>query len=297
MKNTLIISHPYSGNTPGSLIMKGFQLSEYINIKSYCQCVALSRDEILKIKNTNIILLGNMSYGLKLSPEDIRQLKKQNNNIIIDPIDDLCCMSQDHLQSELERYEEIDGVVYPSNFVRDYLSSYYSKGNQSIIAPHQYDDNFNKTSIPKDRKFKIFYGGSMYSNPILDNPPKWLQLDKSGHTDSVFNTLLESPIHFNHRVSNTRDFIFKPTTKLSSAAACESPIISSKDKSYIDYLPDDYPLFVENSLESVEEKYELVKEWWGTKKWSELLDIMKEIKEKTSPLVISKLYLNYLNQF
>ena len=70
----------------------------------------------------------------------------------------------------------------------------------------------------------------------------------------------------------------------------------SKDKSFIDLLPD-YPLYVNDSIDDVNEKYELAKSWYGTDKWNELLDLMNEIKYKTSLDTISKQYINYLNNF
>lgn len=298
MKKIIFVSHPYSGPIPGSLMLKGFQLANYLE----GECVSLSTSDILKIKDTNIILLGNMSRGLNLSVENLIHLKQNNNTIIIDPIDDLCYLSQTDLQSELEKYNNIDGVIYPNTYAQKYFSEYYPKGNQSISIAHHYDDNFNKIYIPKNRKFDVVYGGNKYNNTFLNNSPHWLKTyfikNYNDFKDNIFNILINSPLHFNHRFSNTIDYYFKPATKLAVSAACESPIITTSDKAYVDLLPEDYPLFIKSdNINEVEEKFDLAKNIYNTNKWKELIEIMKEIKEKTSPLYISSLYLKYLKQF
>ena len=50
----------------------------------------------------------------------------------------------------------------------------------------------------------------------------------------------------------------------------------------MDLLPKDYPLLVSDDRKDVVEKIEYAKSIFGTTKWSELLDIHKGIKERTS---------------
>lgn len=296
MKEILIIGHPISNNNiPGSLEINGYQLSEYINKITPSRCLCLDVNQISSIENKNIVFLGSLTGGLGLNQEILINLKKQNNTIIINPIDDLCYKSEEQLQKEVDVFDYIDGVIFPNKFVKDYFKDTYIKSNQSIFLPHPYDDKFNKVKINQHRPFKISYGGSYYSNNILNNPPSWLTV-KIGYDNSILQLLIDSPIHFSHRESNKIDFYFKPSSKLSTASVCCSPIIMSKDKSNIDLLPD-YPLYVTDDINDINEKYELVKSWYGTNKWDELLDMMFEVKNKTSLDTISKQYIDYLNNF
>lgn len=297
MKEILIIAHPLpNSNIPSSLRVNGYQLSNYINKITPSKCLCLNIDEISSLENKNIIFLGSLITGLKLNQDILTKLKKQNNTIILNPIDDLCYKSDKQLQEEVDVFDNIDGVVFPNEFVKDYFKDTYNKSNQSIVLPHPYDDTFNKMDINQSRPFKVSYVGSSYENFILSNPPSWLTLDQTGNVNSIFQLLVDSPVHFSHRESNTIDFHFKPSSKLSVASSCNSPMIMSKDKSFIDLLPD-YPLYVNDSIDDVNEKYELAKSWYGTDKWDELLDLMNEIKYKTSLDTISKQYINYLNNF
>lgn len=296
MKEILIIGHPIKGNTvPGSLLINGYQLSQYINNKVSSKCACLDVNQISSLKDTHIVFLGTLTDGLGLNEEVLLKLKKQGNTTVINPIDDLCYKTEEELQREVDMYNYVDGVIFPNKFAKEYFQETYNKSRQSTYLPHPYDSKFDKLEINQTRPFKVVYGGSHYNNRILNNPPSWLEVNQTGHTDSVLQLLTNSPIHFSHREDTSIDFYFKPSTKLSSASACEAVMIMSKDKSYIDLVPD-YPLYVDNTIEDVNEKYELAKSWYGTGKWKELLELMTEVRVKTSLDTISKQYIKYLNE-
>ncbi len=278
----------------GSVIMNGVQIAEEMNKHTTSLCVALRREDILKMRNKIIVLLGLITDEFGLTKADLEQLHDQYNIVVIDGVDKLCYLNDRNTNNESDLYLIADGVIFANSFQQNHFKD--GVGNKSIVIPHCYDSRLNHETIVKNNYFSVDYLGSHYPNPYLHElKPHWLSIDFSGHTNSVYEVAKKSNCHFSHRMSNTVEFFFKPCTKLAMAAATNSCIIASRDKSNIEILPE-YTLYVSDDPEDIAAKYDIACSAFKTPKWHSLVDELKAAKEKTDVKNVVHLYINFFEE-
>lgn len=287
-REILIIGHPTNLHPVSTKVM-GFDIANILSEYREAKYVQLSLNEVKLLKNKILIITGLLTKpnGNNLTPEILRKLKLQNNIIINNSIDDYCFASDDELNKELLAYKEIDGVIFTNNFTKDFILKHVNIKGTTI--PHHYDKMLDYINMDKLGGFKALYAGT--PNRHL-NGFSWLHTNN--HILSMIEDLVKYPCHIGYREKNTREFFFKPGTKMASAAGSNSLIIISKDQSNIDLIKD-YPLYVD-SISEIEEKYEMCKSWYGTKKGNEILRLLQDVKQKTNIKTICNQYLKFINE-
>lgn len=300
MKSEVIFAaHPISGpNYPPSSKLMGSDISEVIGHYRPSSFRHLSQADMLKLRDSVIVILGMLtkSNGNNMSLDFLKTLKQNGNIIINNAIDDYCYATDQQLSLELQAFDIIDSVIFTNNFTAKYFAN--ATDVSSVVIPHHYDKMLNYIDMPKLKEFKVLYGGNLsaYSHQIdaitkkLDDPD-WIHSSKS--IAFIHEDLMKYPCHISYREPETRDWYFKPGTKLASAAGSDSVIIMSRDKSHIDLVSSDYPFFVD-SIEDISEMYEQLKSWYGTSKWSDTVDLLNEVKLKTDINTIGKTYIEHI---
>ena len=284
---------------PGSCKVKGMQPAEHFNVES-----PISSDiNYAECRDTIMVFIGSLALGHNLNREKIEDLQSRDNIILNDPVDAYCYFNPwgDNPGTNEVEYlcaTVIDGIFTPNTEVLKNLESIVKKDCFLQNMPHNLDKHFFDIPQEKNDFFSIGYGGHPYPNEFFNNKPvPYLEMITTGHNDDVLKFCKQHTCHFSHRKSDTLDFMLKPASKVIVASVCGSPIVTSKDWSVMDLLPKGYPLLVSDDRKDVIEKIEYAKSIFGTAKWSELLDIHKEIKEKTSLDYLQTDYLKVFNHF
>lgn len=273
-----------SNFTAGSNIIKGVQVVEIL--KQNGVSIDISNELPSSIENTIIIFVGSLSQSFNLTIEKLRKLKEHSNVLILDPVDSLCYT---HLYSyqEIPLMEELNGIIFPNTFAEQvYMEKLKCS---SITIPHHFDIRLNTLAVEKQNEFGICYAGSPYRDKYFTNIPNWLYTNFEGHTDRVLEDLIRFPIHFSHREYGTYDFFFKPGTKVATAAATNSILLTSRDKAAVDLLGENYPFYIDDDVNKTEKLVKSLRE-----NYKNYESILSEVKPKVD---LSKIYLDYIKFF
>lgn len=108
--------------------------------------------------------------------------------------------------------------------------------------------------------------------------------------EAFFRRARSFSCHFSVRDRDSRDFRYKPCTKLIGAAAAHANIVLSRDASNLELLDAGYPYFTEGDLPSVRETIARAREDYGTAAWREGLDMLRAVRERTTLARIARDY-------
>ena len=280
----------------GSTMVKGIQPAEHFSL-DYVEHQDMDYDTI---KDKILVFVGSLADTFSFTRAKIEKIQSNNNFLVSEPVDNFCYHHPWEGGSfrELECLSAIDGVFAPNTRILENLKSVVKEDCKLINLPHNLDKHFFDIPQKKNDFFSIGYGGTIYRNEFFrDKPVPYLEILGTGHNDDVLRFCKKHTCHFSHRKSDTLDFMMKPGLKVVVAAVCRSPIVTSRDWSAMDLLPEDYPLLVGDTRSDVVEKIEYAKGIFGTKEWNDLLDIGDEIKEKTSLDYQKKDYFEVFNHF
>ena len=283
----------------GSTKVKGIQPAEYFG----ADYITHSNMDYQNTKDKIIVFVGGLTAAFNLTADKILDLQSKNNIVLVDPVDSLCYQNPwgDNIASNENEYlclTVVDGIFTPNSKSLDNFNGIVKNSCFLQNLPHNLDEHFYSIEQPKNTEFTIGYGGSIYDNEFFVNKPvDYLDINGQGHTDDVVRFCKKHTCHFSHRKSDTIDFMLKPASKVIVASVCESPIVCSRDWSNLDLLPDDYPLYVNDDKEDVVDKIEYAKSIFGTPKWKELLDIGKNIVERTSLPGLESMYTEVFKHF
>jgi hypothetical protein len=210
----------------------------------------------------------------------IKKQKENGNILIYDPLDRI----------ELEPpHDLMDAVIFPS--IVQYRKHKIPSSMRRYMVWHHWDPDLESKNYDRNN-FELGYWG--YRTSCL-------------HVFNACNhkNALTSARHFEYpdddwfrRVSchySVRDYErglgWRPTTKISTAAACNCNIIVSRDAMSEELLPNDYPYFVEgHDFESVKKVIEYAKYTYKKEPWEYGLKCMHYVKRFTSLERCSKLY-------
>jgi hypothetical protein len=79
-----------------------------------------------------------------------------------------------------------------------------------------------------------------------------------------------------------KEFLYKPNCKVSTAAACEANLVTTRDESTLELLGPDYPYYAEPETGSLNAALDKVRGTFRGPEWKRGLDLMREVRERTS---------------
>lgn len=240
--------------------------------------------DVNTIRNSTVFLIKF------LNPAVAEVLKKNNNYVIIDLVDILAHISNqngyiDHLINACK----VDKLLVRQQWVFERFGPQYS-----TYIPFHYDyrlDEIMPSAVVEGTK-KISFPYSDAGNVIMHT--KFPELFDTVVIDGkdCFNFDAITQIHLNAtknyfyfsiRTQGSPDFVFKPGTKVASAAAMSRNIITSYDECVRDLLPPDYPyLFTGNSPEEFLEFYKAKIETPNREEYTYGLECMRDVRLKTN---------------
>lgn len=241
-------------------------------------------DDIKTIRNSTVFLVKF------LNPTIAQELKNNGNYIIIDLVDILAHINnQNGYIDNLVNACKVDKLLVRQQWVFERFGSQYS-----AYIPHHYDyrlDEITPSAILTDTK-KISFPYGDAGNVVMHTkfPELFDVVVMDGKDCFNFDTIAQIHLnatknyfYFSVRTQGSPHFLFKPGTKVASAAAMSRNIITSYDECVRDLLPPDYPyLFTENSPEEFFEFYKAKIETPNREEYTYGLECMRDVRLKTN---------------
>lgn len=272
MKNVYFIAKDIEGRIHTSNYLLGKMVSEKLNNFGLNTRIV---DSFTDLKNSILVFNGSLINEYKLNIKLLEKLKNNNNKLVLNPCDYLIWITSE----ELKLYPFLDAFIFPNTQYKNMIGGLSEKQIISII-PHHYDCRFDGITVNKKSNLSVGYFGAPYNDIYFNNKPKWLEFNIRLGIEELKYKAQQFHVHFSHRSPSIKDFYLKPATKLAIATASNVAFLTSKDTSVMDFLPEDYPLFISEDINDLNDKYELLKSKFGTKEWKDYVGFISNLKEK-----------------
>jgi len=285
-----------SYNRRGSAVNRGQDISEQLKVLGYDSEFLIGKSDDTDITNVWNTLHDSIVVFIKsCTSREFEILKRNNNILILDIVDavangdysihDVCALPW-------------TGIITPT-IEMTIAINHINKNINAVFIPHHWDkrhlaniDKFNKDS------FSLAYIGSLGHDGGLFYEEQIPELTIVNEWGAQTSTSPMYTCHYSVRPSDTAQFLFKPNTKISTAAAVGSNIVHSYDVAAMNLVPPDYPYFTKSDSTSIRDTIEYAKETYGGAVWQYGLNIMADLKHRTSLEVVVNIdYVNYLKTF
>ena len=277
-----------------------------------------------KIYNSIIFMVR-----VRLNYNVFKMLKHNNNRIIYDPVD---LFEEDvnlnYIQN-IYKHSFIDIIICNNNLCKTYLSDFFNN-KDLIVIYHMWDPRYN--NIKKFTKQSIALGfiGCVknidqmicnHKNIINKYNVKLLDCECWNYVNEEYNKYINNnsrfnwnhsqlntdniSINFNVQISirdplNYKNNCFKTNLKISTAACLDQLIITTKEHSNIEILPNDYPFYLNDvSCEEFDRVYKLLLNDYNGDRllYTKAKHMLNNIKHLTNIDNIKKEYIKIINQY
>jgi len=235
-----------------------------------------------------------------LSTEDLILLRKNGNKVIMDVVDEFIRPQTNVV--DLYDYSLFDGVIsrikkvfdeykFPPHLELVYLPLHWDIRFQDY--PKFSPTNLTPLCLSNDLR-DVPHINHLFTNKKVDFITNLKIEDFSD--PNIINKFSPYSLHYNIRETESIAYKFKPPTKLLTASAFNSPLITNYDWALQDLIPLDYPFLIQDtSLNNIVNFIDGIKNI-SKKEWEYSLDIAKEIKHVTSLITLIPQYINFYNR-
>jgi hypothetical protein len=161
------------------------------------------------------------------------------------------------------------------------LADFGRKGRHDRVIYHQWDPRYSPNQAPRDRMV-LGYLGSVRSLPPgwrLPAEAEFVEFDDR-EPERVFQGAPRFNAHLAVRQPG-RELLYKPNCKVSTAAACEAVLISTRDATTVELLGEDYPFYCDLDPESVQAAIRKARDSFGSAEWNLALERLRAVRELT----------------
>lgn len=311
--NKMIICILSNINTPsGSGIMRGHQLYEFFKKNNHNVYFNPKDDIFINYDETYkfiIIIIKYLDKNPQLHANKLKILEKKTNKLMIwDIIDTFQKTSNEKLliNSDVFKkyYKKMDIINCPNKNMMEIIKKNNPLNKNIVFIPHNWDNRSNihyKKFLKNELldNIKIAFIGTpnnLYDQLILSNKNE-LNITNLGrvldyNNAGTFNVCC---------CIRTKESAFsKPSTKSYVAASFNCCIIASKDEyGVVDLFGDDYPYYIEekyeNKLDNIKNTIKYMKDTYKTDIWYKALNIVKDVRNKTSIEYIGDQFLKIIS--
>lgn len=268
-------------NASGSAVLRSVQICK--NIQKRFKFIKCKLTLDYKDISDSVFLFVKDNFNLTL--DILKQVKSKNNIIIFDVLDfyDKTTFTIPNL-IENKYIEYIDILIVNNYFMR---KQYYKLNMPIYIIPHHYDERIGDTkNLPNNNTLQFIYNGELglknqnclYIEELKKN---YDLIHCETYNEFKNNHFKKNYCYVSIRRENTYEFNYRPLIKLAHAAATDSNIIITRDKSVIDFLDPNYPYILKDSkYETVKNMMELVKKTFNKETWKKGKKIISEMKAR-----------------
>jgi len=252
-------------------------------------------DSIRSIKDSLVFI-----FKIPLKDSEYEILKRNNNKIVMDVIDEFIRPSTDVL--DIYNYSHFDGIIlrvnkvqeeytFPSHLNIAYIPHHWDRRLEGHSVDHK-NRNYTPVCVSNDLR-DVLYISHLYTTKKVD----FITDVNFDNFTNVINRVLKYTVHYNVRSVDSPAYKFKPATKLVTAAALDAPLITNYDWALQNLIPEDYPFLVKDTslrniitfvtnIDNIEES-----------QWRYASKILKDVKERTRLDNLIPEYINYYKQF
>lgn len=189
----------------------------------------------------------------------------RGNILVLDVMDTLC------FKRRIKNRLLYDGVIFRNERQR----SDYAVGralNELILQ--QADPRYRPNAA--DHSLRVGYFGVERSISLWNQIP-----GVDFFADDWFAQSVRYNCHLSIR-EPAREMLYKPGTKVATAAVCNANLITTRDSSALELLGEDYPYFTEPHLKGVLRTIDYARETFGGDAWNRGLEAMRRVRELTA---------------
>lgn len=212
---------------------------------------------------------------------DLWRCKRARNPIVVDVQDTVV------FKRGIRYAAAWDGMIFRS---RRALEDFGRGRAGAVLIPQHWDERYHPRTVPDDR-LRLGFLGDPRSLPFTEPIP--------GLT-AVFDDWFGRAGEFNAHLSvrgTRREQLYKPNNKISTAAACNAVLLTSRDEAAREHLGDDYPFYTDPDREAVIAAIAVLERRFGGTDWKRALEQLAAIRVATSLERTTDLYLDYLSRF
>ncbi len=268
-----------------STIMRCFQFQKILKNEGGLLVDVLNEEFISDLKDSICIL--NKSFLINATPREFEILLSNNNIICLDYIDSL---------PRLFHIKYAHSLIASSINQKIYFLEKF-KNKLIKFIPHNVDPRIKQNS--ENNFLNIAYFGEKDNGLYLENLSNLIDSyfinTKKTENKNWINNIDKYNAHYIIRRNISKN-IFKPFLKGFTAAHNNANVIAYiKDGDSFFYLGKDYPYLIKDiSLKNVLNLISYMNESYKSKEWYYGLEIMREVKEKSSNQYIINEFKDYL---
>lgn len=213
---------------------------------------------------------------------DLLAARRRGNILVLDLQDTLC------FKRRIKNRWLFHGLLFKS---ARQLRDFGDARRRCAVIYHQWDPRYTPHRAG-DAELKIAYLGLERSLRTL-----WGRLPDLPCIDhDYFARAVDFNCHLSIR-DTRREFLYKPGTKVSTAAACGANLVTTRDEAALEMLGPDYPYYTEPDLASVRATIGLARRTIGGPLWRAGLATMSRLRERTAIAAIAEDYVRYCAGF
>ena len=159
---------------------------------------------------------------------------------------------------------------------RRQLADFGRPGRADCLIYHQWDPRYTPNRAPQDR-LEVAYVGLPRSFDLWGRLP--------GVACVADGLAGGAALGFNCHLSirrRGREFLYKPNCKVSTAAACDALLVTTRDVTTVELLGEDYPFFCEPEPDAIIAALERARAALGSRAWQEARARLRAVRERTS---------------
>ncbi len=215
---------------------------------------------------------------------DLLRARRQGNRTVLDVQDTVV------FKRKIKNLSLFDGLIFKNERqLADFGRPALAGGRDGVIY-HQWDPRYRPTAAA-GRPFAIAYLGDRRSFALCDQIPGVVCC-----SSDYFRRALEFNCHLSIR-GDEREVLYKPNCKISTAAACEVNLVTTRDASAVELLGEDYPYYTAADLPSILATIERARRDFHGATWERGLAAMRRVRERTGMDRILDDYLAYFERF
>ena len=249
-----------------STILGGDQIAAALRARGHdARCV--SPEGLRDVRDAIVVFVKVSRWS------DVLRARLRRNRTVLDVHDVLV------FDGKIKHQRLFDGIIWRSR--RQFTDFGRTRQQNRVILQH-WDARYGPNRLGGGR-LAIGYFGNANSFRLWGKVPG---VDCVSIAADAGNASFDRARDYNCHVSVRepgREHLYKPNVKVSTAAACEANLITTRDEATLDLLGADYPYYIDApELPALLAGIEKARATFGGPEWREGLGRMREVRDKTS---------------
>lgn len=258
----------------GSTVLGGHQMSDALTARGL-ESRTVYADEIKEIRDSILVFIKKA---------DLRHLVRsrwQGNTTVLDVQDTLC-------HKRFLKFKPLyDGLIFRSQKPYDDFGSGNGRSTRIYL---QWNAAYTRHQAPDD-ELRLVYLGDPRSFSYWHRLPEVPCVDQVG----FFEEAKKYNCHISIR-TDPRHVLYKPTCKVSTAAACSANLITTRDAGSLEVLGPDYPFYTDPDPAGIRRTIAYASKTLGGPVWEAALAKLREVRETHDLKRITSQYIAYLTR-